>query len=890
MKESQGRTVYLKDYQTPAFFIDETELTVKLFEEETLVHSRLTIRRNPDADGQAVGRELVLDGANMTLLELRLDGKVLAESDYTTAHESLIIMDVPDAFVLECDTRIMPQDNTSLEGLYKSRRMFCTQCEAEGFRKITYYLDRPDVLSTFTTRIEADKATYPVLLSNGNNIDSGELEGGRHWVTWHDPFRKPSYLFALVAGDLKSVDDTFTTCSGREVQLRIFVEEKDLDKCDFAMGALQRSMKWDEDVYGREYDLDIFMIVAVDDFNMGAMENKGLNIFNSSCVLARPETSTDQAFQRIESIVGHEYFHNWSGNRVTCRDWFQLSLKEGFTVYRDSEFSADMGSRAVNRIEDVSMLRTVQFAEDAGPMAHSVRPESYMEISNFYTVTIYEKGAEVVRMQANLLGPELFRQGTDRYFEKFDGMAVTTEDFVSTMEEVSGLDLGQFRRWYTQAGTPILALTGDYDESAGTFALSVTQSCPPTPAQPNKEPFTIPLRMGLLDSQGNAQTLHLAGYESGTDMVLHVSEAAQKFVFTGLASAPVPALLRGFSAPVKLAYPYTRDELMLLMQFEEDGFVRWEACQQLALAVINDLMASRDKGEAFAVDDRLISAYNTLLKAALTETEMDKAMVAHLLLLPTEAYLAELADVVNVDGIHEVREYLRHYLAQQLEEAFVAVYESCASDAAYVYTAEEMARRSLRNTVLNYLACLDKREHWQRVQVQYDNADNMTDSSAALRALVNNPAADSNAMADTLLAAFYDKWQHETLVVDQWFLMQSAAMVPDNLVKVKALIEHPAFDIRNPNKVRSVIGAFCFNNSVGFHSLDGSGYDFLVEQVITLNSMNPQIASRLLTPLTRWKKHMPERQALMQDALKRILEVQDLSPDVFEVVSKSLKQ
>ena len=889
MKESQGKTVYLKDYQPPAFLIDETHLTVKLFEDKALVHARLALRRNIDAGDDKQSQALVLDGSDMELISVSLDGQVLEPDAYTVTETTLEIPDVPDQFILECETLTKPQENTSLEGLYKSRRMFCTQCEAEGFRKITYYLDRPDVLSSFTTRIEADKAAYPVLLSNGNHIDSGDLEEGRHWVTWEDPFRKPSYLFALVAGDLKPVDDSFTTCSGRQVQLRIFVEEKDLDKCDFAMGALKRAMTWDEEVYGREYDLDIFMIVAVDDFNMGAMENKGLNIFNSSCVLANPSTSTDQAFQRIESIVAHEYFHNWSGNRVTCRDWFQLSLKEGFTVYRDSEFSADMGSRAVNRIEDVSMLRTVQFAEDSGPMAHSVRPESYMEIANFYTVTIYEKGAEVVRMQANLLGPETFRQGTDRYFEKYDGMAVTTEDFVSTMEEVSSLDLEQFRRWYSQAGTPKLDITGHYDADLDSFTLSISQTCPPTPSQPDKAPFYIPLRMGLINEAGEPVTLHVDDYEPGTDVVLHISEAEEDFVFQQVGGKPVPALLREFSAPVKLAYPYTRDELMLLMQHEEDGFVRWEAGQQLALQVIDDLLQARNQDKPYTVDERLVTAFATVLNSALTEPGVDKAMLAHLLLLPSEAYLAELAEEVDVDGIHAVREFLRHYLAEKLESAFVSVYESCASDAEYEYCAPEMARRSLRNTTLNYLACLDKPAHWERVQAQYENANNMTDSSAALRALVSNPTPDSEALRESLIKAFYEKWQHETLVVEQWLSMQCVAMIPDNLPRVKALMEHPAFDIRNPNKVRCVIGAFCFNNAVGFHQLDGSGYEFLADQIITLNGINPQIASRLLTPLTRWKKFSRQRQDLMQTALRRILAEPNLSPDVYEVVSKSLQ-
>ena len=882
MKESQGKTIYLKDYRPPEYLIDETRLTFELFEEHTLVRSQLVMRRNPEAVGS--GSELVLDGIELELCDVSLDGEVLDASAYTVSDESLTVHAVPDSFVLECLTQIKPQDNTSLEGLYKSRVMFCTQCEAEGFRKITYYLDRPDVLSSFTTRIEADKVLYPVLLSNGNRLDSGDLEQGRHWVQWEDPFKKPSYLFALVAGDLKAVDDTFTTCSGRQVELRIFVEEKDLDKCDFALDSLKRAMRWDEEVYGREYDLDIFMIVAVDDFNMGAMENKGLNIFNSSCVLAKPETSTDQAFQRIEAIVAHEYFHNWSGNRVTCRDWFQLSLKEGFTVYRDSEFSADMGSRSVKRVEDVSFLRTVQFAEDAGPMAHSVRPESYMEISNFYTVTVYEKGAEVVRMQANLLGPELFRKGTDLYFDRFDGQAVTTEDFVGTMEEVSGLDLTQFRRWYTQAGTPRLDVTGVYNSETSTFILKVSQSCPATPSQSVKEPFYIPLTVGLIGEKGECLPLTLEGNSSGDEIVLHVSEAEQEFVFEGVAQHPVPALLRSFSAPVKLHYPYTRDELMLLMQYEPDGFARWEASQQLALLVLADLQSGKTE-----VDERLVAAFSIVLEVAVEDATQDKAMLANLLLLPTEAYLAELAEVVDVDGIHHAREYLRRHLAEKLEPKFLAVYEHCNNSDEYVFNADEVARRSLKNTVLNYLVCLDKEDYWQLARAQFDNATNMTDSGAALRAVVNNSSVGGKELKTELLDQFYNTWADETLVVEQWFAMQSAASIPDNLDHVKALMSHPAFDIRNPNKVRSVIGAFCHNNAVGFHKLDGSGYDFLAEQVIQLNDINPQIASRLLTPLTRWKKYSMERQQLMQAALRRIMDLPDLSRDVYEVVSKSLQ-
>ncbi len=888
MKDAQGKTVYLKDYQPPVFLIEETHLDFQLFEDKTLVRSRLVFSRNREASVDTLN-ELVLDGRDLHLEEVCIDGNALDSSAYRVTGESLVIFDVPDSFTLECETRIMPQDNTSLEGLYKSRVMYCTQCEPEGFRKITYYLDRPDVLSSFTTRIEADKTLYPVLLSNGNHIDSGVLDDGRHFVTWNDPFKKPSYLFALVAGDLKPFDDTFITSSGREIQLRIFVEAKDLDKCDFAMTSLKKAMRWDEEVYGREYDLDIFMIVAVDDFNMGAMENKGLNIFNSSCVLAKPETSTDQAFQRIEAIVAHEYFHNWSGNRVTCRDWFQLSLKEGFTVYRDSEFSADMGSRAVKRIEDASFLRTIQFAEDAGPMSHSVRPESYMEISNFYTVTIYEKGAEIVRMQANLLGPELFRKGTDLYFERFDGKAVTTEDFVSTMEDVSGLDLTQFRRWYSQAGTPRLDISGYYDDQQKTFTLTIKQSCPSTPSQPSKEAFTIPLRMGLLNSAGEPLVMDLNDGVPANDKVIEVSAVEQDFIFRNVAAQPVPVLLREFSAPVKLHYPYSRDELMLLIQHEQDGFARWEASQQLALQVLDDLLVARQTNKPLEVDARLLSAYSSVLQSAMMDQSIDRAMLANLLVLPAEAYLAELADEVDVDGIHEVREFLRRYLAEHMEKALLEVYTLCNIDTAYRVEADEIARRSLKNTVLNYLACLDNTDYWQLVREQFVSANNMTDSSAALRALVNNPSGLSQPIRDELLADFYKKWADETLVIEQWFSMQCAPSIPDNLATVRSLMEHPAFDIKNPNKVRSVIGAFCHNNAVGFHQLDGSGYDFLAEQVVLLNGINPQIASRLLTPLTRWKKYNKQRQAMMRAALQRVIDTPALSSDVYEVVSKSLQ-
>ena len=901
MREAQARSIYLKDYKAPDFLIDKIYLDVSLYEEETIVVSRLSVRRNADSLNPTAA--LVLNGEELTLLELRLQGTELSNADYEVNDKSLTIGSVPDVFELESKVSIKPHENTSLEGLYKSSNKFCTQCEAEGFRKITWFLDRPDVLSSFTTRIEAEKERYPVLLSNGNKIDSGSCiepdKEGRHWVIWQDPFLKPSYLFALVAGNLFSVDDSYTTCSGRDVALQVFVEEKDLDKCDFALKSLKKAMRWDEEVYGREYDLDIFMIVAVDDFNMGAMENKGLNIFNSSCVLAKPETSTDFSFQCIEAIVAHEYFHNWSGNRVTCRDWFQLSLKEGFTVYRDAEFSADMGSRAVKRIDDVNFLRTVQFAEDAGPMAHSVRPESYMEISNFYTVTIYEKGAEVVRMIANLLGPELFRKGTDLYFEKFDGMAVTTEDFVATMEEVSGFDLAQFRRWYSQAGTPVLSAKGSYDEAANTYTLSVKQSCPASPGQPEKQSFFIPFAISLLDSQGASMQLQLDGEKGSAQdsKVLTVSEQHQKFVFTGINEQPVPSLLRSFSAPVKMLFDYSRDDLMFLIAHDSDGFVRWEAAQQLALQIINELLQQSQNNEKRVLDQRLIQAMEAVLDIALDaeideKSKPDLAMLARLLVLPSEAYIGELAIEVDVDGIHEVREYLRKQLALNLEHKFTQVYQKMLSDKPYQVEADDIAQRALKNTVLNYLVLTDGEktgnDNIEACFEQYQHANNMTDKSAALRALLSAESLRALELKNRAFSEFYDLWKHEPLVIEQWLSMQAGLAKKDNLAEVIKLTQHESFDIKNPNKVRSVIGAFCHQNLVGFHHASGSGYQFLADKVITLNEINPQIASRLLTPLTHWKKQPPQKQTLMQAQLQRILDVDGLSKDVYEVASKSL--
>ena len=884
MRTEQPQVIYLKDYQAPEYLIDETHLTFELFEDHTLVHAQLIMRRNP-ARGAGLP-PLVLDGQQLELLSVALDDQPLTAADYQLSDSHLTLQPKAERFTLDTSVRIHPESNTALEGLYKSGSMFCTQCEAEGFRKITYYLDRPDVMSAFTTTVIAEQHRYPVLLSNGNPVGSGPQDDGRHWATWEDPFKKPAYLFALVAGDLWCVEDTFTRQSGRDVTLRIYVEPENIDKCQHAMTSLKKSMRWDEEVYGREYDLDIFMIVAVNDFNMGAMENKGLNIFNSSCVLARAETATDAAHQRVEAVVAHEYFHNWSGNRVTCRDWFQLSLKEGFTVFRDAEFSADMNSRTVKRIEDVAYLRTHQFAEDAGPMAHAVRPDSFIEISNFYTLTVYEKGSEVVRMVRTLLGTEGFRKGSDLYFERHDGQAVTCDDFIKAMEDANGVDLTQFKRWYSQAGTPRLAVSESWDAAARTYSLTFRQSCPETPDKVEKKPFVIPVELGLLDAQGNDLPLRLQGEAAavGTSRVLSVTEAEQTFTFVDIDAQPLPSLLRGFSAPVKLSFPYDRDQLMFLMQHDSDGFNRWEAGQQLSVQVLQELIGQHQQGAPLVLDQRLVTA----LASVLGNDALDQAMVAEMLSLPSEAYLTEISEVADVDAIHAAREFARRQLAEQLFDGLWSRYQAnraVSRQTAYVAEAEHFARRGLQNIVLSYLMLSGKPQVLEATLEQYDACDNMTERLTALAVLVNSPFEAERAKA---LEAFAEHFKDNPLVMDQWFSVQAGSTLPGGLARVHALMEHPAFTLKNPNKVRALIGAFAGQNLVNFHAADGSGYRFLADIVIELNALNPQIASRQLAPLTRWRKYDAARQALMKGELERIRSSGQLSSDVFEVVSKSL--
>ncbi|MEZ0148405.1 MAG: aminopeptidase N [Candidatus Reddybacter sp.] len=884
LRDSQPKIIRLEDYQPPLYLIDKTDLRFELGEEETLVKAALQFRRNPKAESSTTDNTLRLHGQELDFRSLAIDGQTVSAEHYQLGAEELVISDVPEQFLLESVVAIKPQENTSLEGLYKSRTMYCTQCEAEGFRKITWYLDRPDVMSEFTTTVEADKSLYPLLLSNGNPVASGDTPDGRHWVTWHDPFKKPAYLFALVAGSLSCIEDSFTTMSDREVALRIYVEEKDLDKCDHAMQSLKNAMTWDEEVYGREYDLDIFMIVAVDDFNMGAMENKGLNIFNTSCVLAKSETTTDAGFQRVEAVVAHEYFHNWSGNRVTCRDWFQLSLKEGFTVFRDAEFSADMGSPTVKRVEDVNFLRTLQFAEDGGPTAHPVQPASYMEISNFYTLTIYEKGAEVVRMLHTLLGPVLFRAGSDLYFERHDGEAATIDDFIAAMKDVSGRDFSTFVHWYTQGGTPRLVVSGEYDSGAQSYRLELSQSCPATPESSEKQPFHVPIRLGLVGAAGDLP-LHLQGHANGvTEITYELMQATEILVFENVAEEPIPSLLRGFSAPVKLEFPYSRDQLLHLMRYDSDSFNRWEACNKLALGILQGLIDDVLAGRELILDARLIEAYRALLD----DKNADPAMVALMLALPSEAYLSEVAEVIQVGAIHTARQFARRTLAEALKTEFTAIYttNNCADN--YAATGTQIAQRSLKNTALAYLLQTGDSDAIQLAFAQFHNADNMTDTSSALVALVNCPFPAAQKLAKQALFSFYSHWLNESLVVNQWFQIQAWSTVPGGLERVKTLMQHPAFDIKNPNKVRALIAAFCSGNAVNFHAGEGEAYIFLADQVLILDALNPQIASRLITPLTKWRKYPEPASGRMKAELQRVLAKPELSKDVYEIVNKSL--
>jgi aminopeptidase N len=830
-------------------------------------------------------RPLVLNGKRLELMRVVLEGRELAPGQYSFADGLLTIPEVPATpFELMVNTRINPAGNTALEGLYLSSGNYCTQCEAEGFRTITCFPDRPDVMSVFTTTVIGDTTSCPVLLSNGNLIDSGELEDGRHFATWHDPFPKPCYLFALVAGNLVKISDTFTSRSGREIGLHIYVEERNREKCGHAMRSLQKAMQWDEERFGREYDLDTYMIVAVDDFNMGAMENKGLNVFNSKYVLALPQTATDVDYEGIEGVIAHEYFHNWTGNRITCRDWFQLSLKEGLTVYRDQEFTADMISRPVKRIQDANIIRSFQFREDSGPMAHPVRPPAFVEINNFYTLTVYNKGAEVIRMLHTLLGPDTFRRGMDIYFERHDGQAVTCDDFVAAMETAWGRDLTRFKRWYSQAGTPELTVAAEYDAAGRQLVLTVEQTCPPTRETAEKLPFTMPLAVGLLDEQG--RTIPLEEGPNPTTRILVLSEARRQFVFDHIATRPTVSFLRNFSAPVKVRFEQSEEELSRMMAFDPDPFNRWDAGQKLALRFLLEQIEGYRQGQPITVNEQLINGLRNLL----LDRDSDQAFLAMALALPSENWIGQQMEEIDPVAVYSVRQQFRALIARALRIDMVQCYDRLHSTEAYRYSAHEAGRRSLRNTCLAYLLaptlegelepCL-----LQRGVNQYRQADNMTDTIAALGCVVN---ADLDTGKE-LLADFHAKWHHDPLVVDKWLILQAGCTLPGTLDRVRALTSHPSFTYKNPNKVRSLIATFCGTNQAQFHAADGSGYAFLGDQICLLDQLNPQIASRMITPLTQWRRYDEGRRQLMRSQLERIGNQPDLSDDVKEIVEKSLR-
>jgi aminopeptidase N len=872
------KTIRRGDYAPPAFLIDTVDLDFALDPAATTVKSRLAFRRNPAAAADA---PLRLDGEGLTLLEARLDGTVLPEARLLIgADGSLTIADPPAAGVLETSVRIAPERNTALSGLYTSGGNFYTQCEAEGFRRITFFPDRPDVMSRYCVTITADRARVPVLLSNGNPAGSGDAGDGRHWVRWVDPHPKPSYLFALVAGDLVTVPDSFTTCSGRQVALNIWVRRGDETRCGHAMDSLIRSMRWDEDVFGLEYDLDVFNIAAVSDFNMGAMENKGLNVFNTKYILASAETATDGDWQGIETVIAHEYFHNWTGNRVTCRDWFQLSLKEGLTVFRDQEFSADQGSRAVKRIRDVRGLRAAQFPEDAGPMAHPVRPDSYIEIDNFYTPTVYQKGAEVVRLLHTRIGAAAFRRGMDRYIARNDNQAVTIEDFVGAMRDASGIDLAPFMRWYDQAGTPELTAEDNYDPATRRYTLRLSQRTPPTPGQAEKHPLPIPVAMGLLDSSGAALPTRLAGENAaqpGTRILL-LDGTAQEFVFEDVPAPPVPSLLRGFSAPVRLK-GVPQERLRLLAVHDTDPFVRWDSGQQYAAAFMLEQVARVQRDEAPGFDPALADAVANTLAGA----EADPAFAAEALVMPGEGFLADQMEVADPEAIHLVRHHLRRQIGTRCGAALLAAYEALTETGPYRIDGRSIGRRSLRNSCLAYLAAAGT-EGVALAAAQYRTATNMTDQLAALALLADaeTPAREAG------LASFHAKWRGDDLVLDKWFSIQAMSSRPGTIAAVRALYAHPDFDLRNPNRARALIGAFASGNPLHFHDASGEGYRFLADAVIALDPINGQTAARLIGPLGLWRRQAAERAALMRRELQRVLDTPKLSKGSFEKASKAL--
>ncbi|KAK3010311.1 hypothetical protein RJ639_011381 [Escallonia herrerae] len=860
-KMDTPKEIFLRDYKLPDYYFDTVDLSFSLGEEKTIVCSKISV--TPRVEGYS--SPLVLDGQDLKLVSIKINNKELKEAYYRVDSRHLVLASPPSSnFILEIVNEIHPEKNTSLEGLYKSSGNFCTQCEAEGFRKITFYQDRPDIMAKYTCRVEADKSLYPVLLSNGNLTEQGELEGGRHYALWEDPFKKPCYLFALVAGNLESRDDTFTTRSGRKVSLRIWTPSQDLPKTEHAMYSLKAAMKWDEDVFGLEYDLDLFNIVAVPDFNMGAMENKSLNIFNSKLVLASPETATDADYAAILGVIGHEYFHNWTGNRVTCRDWFQLSLKEGLTVFRDQEFSSDMGSRTVKRISDVSKLRIYQFPQDAGPMAHPVRPHSYI------------KGAEVVRMYKTLLGSQGFRKGMDLYFKRHDGQAVTCEDFYAAMRDANDADFANFLVWYSQAGTPLVKVTSSYNAEAHTFSLKFSQEVPATPGQPLKEPMLIPVAVGLLDSSGKDMPLSSV-YNNGKlesvassgqpvySTVLRVSKKEEEFVFSDVSERPIPSLLRGYSAPIRLGSDLTDSDLFFLQAHDSNEFNRWEAGQLLARKLMLGLVADFQQQKPLVLNPQFVHG----VKSILSDPSLDKEFIAKAITLPGEGEIMDMMLVADPDAVHAVRTFIRKQLASELKEELFNTVKNNRSSEKYEFNHLNMARRALKNLALAYLTSLEDPDLTELALEEYRTATNMTEQFAALAAIDQTPGKTRDD------------------VVNKWFALQAMSDIPGNVENVRKLLSHPAFDLRNPNKVYSLIGGFC-GSPVNFHAKDGSGYRFLGELVVQLDKLNPQVASRMVSAFSRWKRYDENRQELAKAQLEMIMSTNGLSENVFEIASKSL--
>ncbi len=876
LRDPEPQSIRLADYQPPEWLVDTVHLDVVLHPTQARVISRLALRRNPKG---TAGAPVVLDGDELTLVRVAINDAPVAGSSFQATPERFTLPHPPaDSFTLEIETRVDPTANTQLMGLYRSSGNYCTQCEPEGFRRITYFPDRPDVLSIYTVRVEADRAEAPVLLSNGNLEKNGPVEGNpdRHYAVWHDPWPKPSYLFALVGGKLARVADHFVTRSGKPVELGIYVEEGKENRAGYAMDALKRSMRWDEEVFGREYDLDVFNIVAVSDFNMGAMENKGLNVFNDKYVLATPQTATDTDYAGIEGVIAHEYFHNWTGNRITCRDWFQLCLKEGLTVFRDQEFSADERSRPVKRISDVRVLKAAQFTEDAGPLAHPVRPQTYREINNFYTSTVYQKGAEVVRMLKTLLGPAGFRAGMDLYFQNHDGEAATIEEFLGSFAEASGRDLSQFALWYEQAGTPRLKIHGSYDEAAGTYKLDVSQSIPPTPDQPAKLPMVIPLAIGLLGTDGKDLPLVLGNVplENG---VLEITGAEQSFTFTGIPAHPVPSLNRGFSAPVNIESNLGQKDRVFLAAHDSDPFNRFDAVQALAL----DLLKNAARTGQPAESDALVTAFRRLLK----DHALDPAFKAQALSLPGEGEIArELAQDVDPDAIHTARLALRQTIGHELESDLREAYAEMTSQGPFKPDAASAGRRALHNLALDYLVVSAAHECVTRALAQFRVADNMTDRFAALSVLSQHDVPER----ENALTAFYDQFHDDALVIDKWFTLQAMIAAPDTLERVRALMDHPAFSIGNPNRVRALIGAFAQGNPTQFNRPDGEGYAFVADVVLDLDKKNPQVASRLLSSFRSWRQLEPSRRAKAEAALRRVADTDGLSADVADIAIRSL--